>query len=259
MIAQLEATTVSKVQLEASEDELKKVNAEMLWEISQRERAQQQTTSALREKEVLLREIHHRVKDNLAIISSLLDLQMVQIKDAEALSLFKTTQGRVRSIALIHEHLYKSRDLGRVDFNEYLQTLLSQLLHSYVVDPDLITLNTDIPEVSLNLDTAIPCCLVIQELIANALKHAFPNGRSGEIEIALDDASPNFLLVVRDNGVGLPQALDFRNTESLGLQLVTTLVDQLDGSMELRNGAGTEWRIQFSEVKQRGNGVAQHD
>jgi PAS domain S-box-containing protein len=230
-------------------------------EIAERMRVEKQITASLKEKEMLLKEIHHRVKNNLQIISSLLKLQSKGIQDAAALELFKESQSRVRSMALIHEKLYRSGDLANVDFAEYVQNLAASLVRSYRADSVPTVLRTDIQGVRLGIDAAVPCGLVINELITNALKYAFPpgwhspiqtsatgesNGQMAEIRVELRRSADHQLtLIVADNGVGFPAGLDFRDTESLGMRLVNTLVDQLDGTLELSRNAGTEFKIMF--------------
>ena len=224
-------------------------------DITERKRAEDQIKASLKEKEVLLREIHHRVKNNLQIISSLLKLQSRYIKDKQTLHVFKESQNRIRSMALIHEKLYQSRELARIDFVEYVRSLVANLFRSYEVNSDLITLKTNIDDVFLGIDTAIPCGLIIDELVSNSLKYAFTEGRQGEIHIDLhSNKESKFTLIVSDNGVGFPKDLDFRNTESLGLQLTCTLVDQLQGTIELDRSGGTEFKITFPEPKYKQGG-----
>ncbi|HSB52491.1 MAG TPA: histidine kinase dimerization/phosphoacceptor domain -containing protein, partial [Dissulfurispiraceae bacterium] len=215
-------------------------------ELAERKLIEERIKASLREKEVLLKEIHHRVKNNLQVISSMLNLQSRHIRDGEALEMFKESQNRIKSMALIHEKLYTSTDLTMVDFPEYISTLATYLFHSYRVTSGIISLKTDVDNVSLNIDTAIPCGLIVNELISNSLKHAFPPGGKGEIWISLHpDEGGAFTLVIGDDGIGFPEGLDFRNTESLGLQLVNTLVEQLDGSIDLDRSHGTEFRISW--------------
>jgi two-component sensor histidine kinase len=219
-------------------------------EIAERKRAEEQIKASLKEKEVLLKEIHHRVKNNLQAISSLLYLQSKGVKDKEALEMFQDGQNRVRSMALIHERLYHSKDLTRVDFAEYVRNLASYLFRSYGVHSNVIQLKVNVEDVFLGIDTAIPCGLITNELISNSLKHAFPGGRGGEIRIELcSDHDGQFTLVVSDNGVGFPQDLDFLDTDSLGLQLVNTLIDQLEGTIELDRSGGTVFEITFTALK----------
>ena len=224
-------------------------------EITQRQRAKDQIKASLKEKEVLLREIHHRVKNNLQIISSLLNLQSRYIKDKQVLHVFKESQDRIKSMALIHKKLYQSKDLARIDFAEYVRSLIADLFRSYKADYDLITLKTNIDDVFLGIDTAIPCGLIINELVSNSLKYAFPEDRQGEIRIDLhSEKEGKFTLIVSDSGVGFPKDLDFRNTESLGLQLICTLVDQLQGTIGLDRTGGTEFKIAFTEPKDKQGG-----
>jgi len=221
-------------------------------DITERKRAEEQITASLKEKEVLLREIHHRVKNNLQIISSLLNLQSRFIEDKEALEIFSESQNRVRSLALIHEKLYRSQDLARIDFGEYLRSLADNLLRSYGVDSNVITVKINADAVSLDIDTAIPCALIVNELVSNSLKHAFPAGKEGEIGIDFRvDNDNKFLLAVSDNGVGLPRDFDFQNTESFGLQLVSSLVsDQLEGTIELHSSSGgAEFKMEFDALQ----------
>jgi len=217
-------------------------------DITERKRIESQIKESLDEKEVLLKEIHHRVKNNMQVISSLLNLQSGYIKDEQTRDLFKESQDRVRSMALIHEKLYQSADLARVDFAEYIQNLMEYLFSSYGVDSAKVALKTDVDSVSLGINAAIPCGLIINELVSNSLKHAFPQNRGGEIRIDLHRNNGGFELVVSDDGVGIPKNVDFRNTESLGLQLVNTLTSQLGGTIELEaNGSGTRFVIGFAE------------
>jgi two-component sensor histidine kinase len=218
-------------------------------EIAERKRVEAQIQSSLQEKEVLLKEIHHRVKNNLQIISSLLSLQSENIGTENPVQTFRESQDRIKSMALIHEKLYQSKDISRIDFAEYVRSLTAYLYRSYVTAPG-IEIAIDIQDMSLGIDTAIPCGLIINELVSNSLKYAFPDGRTGEIRIGLVRDGRNYTLKVSDDGAGLPPGLDFRNTPSLGLQLVNTLVTQLEGTIELLHGGGTVFRISFGEPGQ---------
>jgi len=205
---------------------------------------------SLKEKEVMLKEIHHRVKNNLQVISSLLSLQSRHIKDKEALELFNDSRNRIYSMSLIHERLYQSEDLARIDFAGYLRTLTRDLFRSYNVDPNVIKMNLELKDVFLNVNTGIPCGLIINEMVTNSLKHGFPDGRRGEIQIGFYERKKGeYTLNVRDNGIGFPEDFDFRNTESLGMYLVVSLVEQLDGTIELDKGEGTSFTIGFRELK----------
>jgi two-component sensor histidine kinase len=218
----------------------------LLMTVLERKIAEEQVEASLTEKEIMLKEIHHRVKNNLQVISSLLNLQSGTIEDDETIALFTESQARVRSMALIHEQLYRSADLARVDFAAYVQELTSYLLTSYRRQSNGIRFQIACDEVYLDVTTAIPCGLIINELASNALKHAFPNGQPGTVGVelvAVDEAT--YRLTVWDDGAGFPEDLDFRHTNSLGLQLVTSLTEQLEGSVALRRENGTAFEIVF--------------
>ncbi len=194
----------------------------------------------------ILQEIHHRVKNNIQIISSLLSLQSHYIKDKMYVELLKESQNRIRSMALIHEKLYQSKNLASIDFNEYVETLVHDLIRSYGMNTAKIALTMKVENISLNIDAAVPCGLIINELVSNALTHAFPDGREGEITVTCNLHGDALELVVSDNGVGIPEDLDFKNTDSLGLRLVTILAeDQLNGKITLDRSKGTAFRITF--------------
>jgi PAS domain S-box-containing protein len=221
-------------------------------DVTEDRRAAERIQASLREKELLLQEIHHRVKNNLQVISSLLNLQSRHIQDPAILEILKESHNRVRSMALVHETLYQSGDLGRINVGEYVRRLATHLFSSYGVSPSLVRLAIQIEDVEFGIDTAIPCGLFINELVSNALKHAFPGRRRGEIciELRREEDGP-FLLKVSDDGVGLPPELDYQNTASLGLQLVTTLAAQLEGTLEYAGGSGTTFQLRFREVGSR--------
>jgi PAS domain S-box-containing protein len=214
-------------------------------DISERKRVETKLRSSLQEKEVLLKEIHHRVKDNLQIVSSMLNLQLDQISDPKALALFKESQARVRSIALIHEKLYQSKDLARLDIAEYLERLVRDLFAAYGVNPDEIALQVQSEDVPLGVDAAISSGLIVNELVTNALKHAFPGGRGGEVRVLLRREERDVVLEVADNGVGFPAGVDFRNPSTLGLKLVCILTEQVRGTIELDRKEGSHFRVRF--------------
>ncbi|MCL4294917.1 MAG: PAS domain-containing protein [Anaerolineae bacterium] len=218
----------------------------MLFDVTARKRAEEQLKTSLHEKEILLKEIHHRVKNNMQVISSLLNLQSNYVSDSQALEIFQESQNRVRSMALIHEKLYSSKNLAEIDLGEYVNDLVTYLFRSYKAHGKGITLKVQAEDVHLGIDAAVPCGLIINELISNALKHAFPNNYPGEILVELQKDQQQISLCVSDNGIGFPTDLDFQNTNSLGLQLVNTLVGQLDGTIELQNGSGTIFKINFA-------------
>lgn len=205
-----------------------------------------QLEASLEEKVVLLKEIHHRVKNNLQIISSMLNLQSGFIKDRQALAMFQESKHRVRAMGLIHEKLYQAEDLARINYAEYIRSLTSYLFSTYRVAKEDISLVFDIWDISLDINKAIPCSLIINELLSNSLKYAFPNGVKGLLRIMMHHNNGHgFVLMLGDNGVGLPEDMDFRNTDSLGLQLVNTLVSQLNGTIELDRNGGATFTILF--------------
>jgi two-component sensor histidine kinase len=223
-------------------------------EISERKRAQHRIRESLVEKEVLLSEIHHRVKNNMQVISSMLELQAEYITDPKYLVMFRDTQNRIQSMALIHEKLYQSKDLAHIHFNDYVQSLTESLMRSYQISNRVIASRLDLEDICLSIDVAIPCGLIINELIANSLQHAFPqqeeDGRKGMIRVSLHLKEDDMIeLIVSDNGIGIPESIDFRNSESLGLQLVTNLTTyQLKGKIELLKGRGTTFKICFKRM-----------
>ena len=225
-------------------------NITIIENITEPKRAEERIKAALKEKDILLKEIHHRVKNNLQIITSLLNLQSGYIQDEKTLEMLRESQDRIRSMAFIHEKLYRSGDLAQIHFDEYIRELTSHLVRSYGIDPEVIELKIQAQQILLDIDMAIPCGLIINELISNSLKHAFPDVMKGQICIDLHSVNhQGFQLTVSDNGMGFPRGLDFRNTQSLGLQLVNTLVEQLEGTIELDNDNGTTFEIRFSEIE----------
>jgi PAS domain S-box-containing protein len=221
-------------------------------DITERKETFEKLSNSLQEKVVLLKEVHHRVKNNLQIISSLLNLQSQYIKEDSAHEIFKESQNRIRSMALIHEKLYQTSNMSRLNFAGYVHELVMNLLHSYDTTGK-INFRMDIEDVLLNIDTAITLGLSINEIVSNSLKHAFGN-RQGEIFISFKERSKdNFCLIISDNGKGLPAHVDFKNTSSLGLQLVNTLIEQLEGTIEMDNKNGTKFTINFSAPSEKEN------
>jgi PAS domain S-box-containing protein len=215
-------------------------------EITDRKKIEEQVRSSLREKEVLLKEVHHRVKNNLQIVASMLELQSGYIEDREARILFQESQKRVESMSLIHEKLYRSKDLARIDYSEYVEDLVDNLLTLNTATSELVEMKLDIEGIMLDVNSAIPCALIINELVTNALRHAFPGDGIGRIEIKMRRGSEGEISVtVGDNGVGLHKSVDFRNTKTLGMQLVISLVDQLGGTIELDRSRGTSFTVTF--------------
>ncbi|MGZ7044635.1 MAG: sensor histidine kinase, partial [Methanobacterium sp.] len=216
-------------------------------EINLRKNAQNELKETLNEKDLLVKEIHHRVKNNLTVFSSLLNLQSRYIKDKEALDIFKESQDRAKSMAIIHEDLYQSSDFKRINFGEYINKLSINLFQTYVTNPDLINLNIDAEEVMLDINLAIPLGLILNELVTNVMKHAFKVDKKGEIKIKFHSKEGEYTLTVSDNGIGFPEGLDYKNIDSLGLKLVNSLTDQISGKIELDKTHGTTFNIIFME------------
>lgn len=210
-----------------------------------RKRAEEKIKASLKEKDVLLKEIHHRVKNNMQILSSMIRLQSSDVKDEKVRRIFEVSQNRIRSIALIHETLYQSEDLSQIGFSNYIRRLTTHLLSIYRPKGSSLKLKLDLPEVLLDINRAIPCGLIINELVSNAMKHAFPLDKGGEIYVRFVESDGAFTLVVKDNGDGFPDGLDFRTTDSLGLQIVSDLVQQLEGDICLEKEGGTAFIISF--------------
>lgn len=219
-------------------------------DITERKYAEEEIKASLKDKEILLKEIHHRVKNNLQIISSLLELQETfVIEDPTAVNVLHESQNRVQSMALIHEMLYQSKDLSHISFLDYIMNLVSNLFTSYGEKMN-IKLTYNIADTFFNIETSIPLGLIISELVSNSLKYAFPDGKTGEITTSLQCDNTRFELIISDNGIGLPEDIDIRNIKSsLGLQLVNSLVNQLDGTIKLDRSQGTKYTIKFKELK----------
>ena len=227
----------------------------IIQDITERKMAEEELRGSLKEKETLLKEIHHRVKNNLQVISSMLHLQSARATDKEILMAFKESQSRVDTMALIHEKLYQSKDLTVIPMSGYIGDLITNLYISFGINEEGIKAVIKVADVNLNVSTAIPCGLIINELVTNCLKHAFPGGRKGEIVLSLQPLGEGtYELIVGDDGIGFPENADFRNTETLGLKLVISLISQLDGTIELNRTGGSTFTIRFSELlyKERG-------
>ncbi|MBD3285099.1 PAS domain S-box protein, partial [candidate division WOR-3 bacterium] len=217
-------------------------------DITERREAEETIKAALKEKEVMLMEIHHRVKNNLQVISSLINLQIKHTRENNVRDILRESSDRIRTIALIHERLYRSADLARVNFIEYVDHLVKSLFHSYGANPRDIRSSINVDKVYLDIEKAIPCALIINELVGNSLKHAFPEGK-GKVKIDLKQTSANMLkLTVSDNGTGLPVGFDINTSGTLGLDLVETLVSQLKGELSFSSEQGTTCTITFSSI-----------
>lgn len=223
------------------------VSRVVLSDITGRKQAAEEIKASLAEKEVLLREIHHRVKNNLQVISSLVSLQADSLAEPKAREALIDLRGRIHSMALIHEKLYQTGNLAQLNFADYAATLLRYLWHAHGTLADQARLDLAIKPVTLPVDAAVPCGLILNELVANSLKHAFPDGRGGTVTVALelDPAAESVCLRVADDGVGFPADLNWRQARSLGLRLVQILSRQLGGTVDLGDGPGTEFRVTF--------------
>ncbi len=233
-----------------------KLVSQMFVNALERKRVEDRMQASLQEKEVLLKEIHHRVKNNLQVISSLLYLQTNYVDDERVLDILKESQSRIKSMALIHENLYQTENLTRIDLAGYLSNLVDYLLQVYVINPARVNVHLDVAEVALDIDTMIPCGLIITELITNALKYAFPRSATSVIDQAdeiwinlREGPAGQITLIIGNNGAGLPADLDLDHGDTLGLKLVTRLVKQLNGSLELDRSHGTVFKIRFSPGK----------
>jgi PAS domain S-box-containing protein len=214
-------------------------------DISDRKHKEQKIEAALEEKNILLGEIHHRVKNNLQIVHSLLDLQAARIEDPTLLDILKDSQNRIRAMALIHQTLYQSKNFAQIDFSEVLNSLVPTLVESYGVNQNKINYTIDVDTIFLSINAAIPCGLVVNELISNALKHAFPSGSGGTIAIILRQEGDQIFLSISDDGVGIPAHLDLEKTETLGLQLITLLASQLGAELSIQRAAPTRFLLRF--------------
>jgi two-component sensor histidine kinase len=237
-------------------------DAHDMLEVKVQERTQE-LLEALEEKEILLKEIHHRVKNNLQLISSLLNLQIPYIGHEKSAELFRESQNRVRSIAMVHDKVYQSKCLDRIDFADYIRNIVSTLFQAYNVNQEKVKFELELDNLEMNIETCIPCGLIITEILTNSIKHAFPavEGRGpangtfassgdleGRIRVELSHVNKKVTLKIMDNGIGLNEDINLENPNSFGLQLVNLLVNQLRGTIELQNENGAEFKIYFEEL-----------
>jgi PAS domain S-box-containing protein len=208
--------------------------------------------ASLQEKEVLLKEIHHRVKNNLQVVLSLLSLQRDTMDDSRTLRFLQESERRIRAMALVHETLYETGDLGRVNLASYIPMLSTQLRRAYGVDARRIAVRLHVDEVALPIETAVPCGFILSELLSNCFKHAFSDGQTGGVTVTLTHDANHIILCVRDSGCGVPEDLDVSHTESLGFQLVSALTDQLQGTLTLERDTGTAVTLTFPFPDGRG-------
>ena len=217
-------------------------------DITEQKRSENEIRQSLQEKETLLKEVHHRVKNNLQAVSSILDLQSAHIRDSEARRLCRDTKNKILTMALLHENLHRGQDQTKVDLEEYVVALTDHVQCSMDGDKGSIRIETSIKDLTLNVDTAIPCGLIITELVSNSIKHAFPDGRAGLINIEISRIDEDiYKLVVRDDGVGLPDDWDLEKLSTLGLKLVNSFVTQLSGTFDVRSDSGTAFTISFKK------------
>jgi two-component sensor histidine kinase len=234
-----------EIRVKKRTEELAKSNKELQHEIAERRKVEEQLRTSLQEKEVMLREIYNRVKNNMQIVSSLLRLQSSNIKSEMLPEMFKVAHNRIKSMALVHEGLYRSKDLARIDFSDYVKKLTTHLFSVYSPVSKNISLKLEVEEIYFDINTAIPCGLIINELVTNSLKHAFPEGESGEICVKIDENLDKYTVIVKDTGKGFPKDEDFLMAETLGMQLVTDLVEQINGTIRLDRKNGTKFKITF--------------
>jgi PAS domain S-box-containing protein len=219
-------------------------------DLQQKLEAEKTIKASLHEKEILLQEIHHRVKNNLQIMSSLLRLQATYVTSNEAVNLFRESENRIKSMTIIHNKLYNSKNYERIDFGDYVKTLTDNLFLSYGISKSNIKTKVDIRNIKLNIDTAIPCGLIINELVSNSLKHAFKKSVTGRMNIKLQSDEQNqFTLTVEDDGAGLPKDFDFHTSKTLGMKLVHLLSSQIGGKIQFESNGGTRYAMKFNEVQ----------
>jgi two-component sensor histidine kinase len=216
-------------------------------DITDLKEAEEAVKKSLEDKEMLLREIHHRVKNNMQIISSLLNLQRSYIQDPNTDSILQESQDRVKSMAMVHEKLYETPELSHINVDDYIRKLTQNLFLSYRVQSG-INLEMNFDDIYISTDTAIPLGLLINELVSNSLKHAFVGRDHGTITISVSEIENGYQLMVGDNGWGIPEGFDYTQTDTLGLQLVNSLLDQINGTLFLETGKGTKFIIRFSEL-----------
>jgi PAS domain S-box-containing protein len=218
-------------------------------DITARKQMEESLRHSLIDNELLMKEVHHRTKNNLAVIQSLLSLQARELRDESVKAYFIDIQNRVKSMSMIHERLSRSKDLLRLNLSEFISSLANSLFHSFKLSHDKVRLNMNIPDVYIDVDIMMPCGLIINELVSNAFKYAFPEEKEGEVTIELHEEDDEITLIVKDNGIGISNGLDIQNAKSLGLQIVSSLTNQIHGKLKLLHDDGTEFRITFHKRK----------
>ncbi len=222
------------------------------YDITERKTMENQIATSLREKEYLLKEIHHRVKNNLQVISSLLSMQADKATDKNVIDSLTDSQNRVKSIALVHEKLYQSKSLDQIEYSDYLTKFAMHLFDTYNVSQSQISCKIHAENILVDINQAVPCSLIINELLTNTLKYAFPGGRKGEIVIDFVTDGNNYILTYHDNGIGIPEGISFERTESLGMKLIYGLTQQLNGSVTLKREGGTTFIVTFPRLQKTG-------
>ncbi len=231
--------------------QLENVIKKLELEILDHNKTENQLKSAVKEKEILLQEVHHRVKNNMQIISSLLSLQAMQLDDDEMIDILRDSQNRIRSMAMVHEKLYMSKDLSNINMSEYIKKLVLTLFDSYSTKKTQIMPILELDDIFMNIETGIPCGIIINELVSNSLKYAYPEDNKGSIFVGLKYKKDYYELTVSDDGVGIPENINLEETpETLGLMLVNSLISQLDGSIEFNQDYNTEFKINFKNKEE---------
>lgn len=227
-------------------DKLEEVSC-LFYDNTERKEIDRKIRDSLKEKEVLLQEVHHRVKNNLQVISSILNLQSSYVDDEGTLEILKESQNRIKSMSFIHETLYRTTDFSSINFAEYIKSLSYNLIQSYRLQNCHIEFEADIDVVEMSIDQAIPCGLIVNELVSNALKYAYKDREEGKLSILLKDINNRIHLRISDDGIGLPENFKFEKTDSLGVQLVYSLTEQLDGTIDVESNSGTSFLITFDK------------
>jgi len=217
-------------------------------DITERKRSEEKLVASLKEKEVLLRELYHRTKNNMQVIMSILSIHSRSLKDPRLTEVVRDVRERIMAMAMVHQKLYQSRDLSSIDFRSYIEDLLRYMMESHLLPRKKISSDLDIPSLALSIDTAVPCGMILQELISNVIAHAFPGDRSGTIAVRVRRSGDEIEIMFKDDGVGFPEGLDVRDSGHIGLAMVSDIVEhQLQGRIEFRNHGGAECRIRFRD------------
>ena len=217
-------------------------------DITEKKRSEQRIVNSLKEKEILLQEVHHRVKNNMQVISSILNIQSSFVEDATLLEILQECRNRIRAMSIIHEDIYHTLEFGSIDFSDYIINLSSNLISVYCLEEDKIHIQYNMDHVRLNLDQAVPCGLLVNELVSNSIKHAFPGERKGQITITLKEKDNHVFIEISDDGIGLNQDVTLIQKDTLGLQLVSTLAEQIDARIETSTKKGTSFIITFESM-----------